>query len=167
MATFKGKAGIEALIRKVEAQSKVLVMATEVGLTHHLIEESPVGIELYPSRIGFVQNTPGDFKNSWAVGNGSENRVVRGPDASGSDAYVSAITDALKYDFEETVYVTNCVPHADLVEDGWNTMNDPSRGFRGWEDRDGYHVVAKAEADVGRILQDAIKKAQNAKGVDI
>ena len=139
MATYEGSQGIAALKAKIRVKSKMLVGESLEKIAILLIDESPLGVEVYPSRMGDVYNDVGDFKNSWQVGLGNPDKTIRDADSAGTEAVADAIVKGKFYNFEDKVYVTNNVEHADKVEEGWESIG--LRALRGWGDKDGYHVV--------------------------
>lgn len=77
MAVYEGKQGIASLREKIKLKSKMLVGESAEKITTHMVDESPLGVEVYPSRMGEVYNEVGDFKNSWNIGLGSPDKSVR------------------------------------------------------------------------------------------
>jgi hypothetical protein len=156
MAEYKGSQGIAALKKKLELQANMLGQLAAMSVARHIVDESPVGVDIYPSAVGGVENDPGDFKNSWKVGVGAVDYDIREADASGLGAYAEAPTDAARFDHrrQDEIYVTNSVDHAGQVENGWYASDDPDRIALGWEDRDGYHVVQNNKDKMVGILKD-------------
>lgn len=155
MATYSGSSGIQQLRAKIAMKSKMLVGETAENITVALIDNSPVGVELYPSRLGMIPNDAGDFKNSWQVGLGSPDQSIRAADPSGSGAVANAIVKGKAYNFQEAVFITNSVDHAEHVEDGWQ-----ERPEYGWKAKGGYHVVS---GNVGLATAIAIAVANKVK----
>lgn len=147
MTTYSGTTGIETLRRKIHKKSNQLMQFSIEKITEVVIDSSPVGIEEYPSRTGAVLNDAGDFKNSWAVGVGQVNDVVRAADTSGSAAIASSIADSRQYDMHDHAYITNSTEHAGNVEYGWK--DNPTYG---WKAKDGYGVVANTTDTAVAVL---------------
>lgn len=137
MAVYSGAAGIAALRKRVLQKSRLLVGESVQAITERLVDESPVGLETYPSKFGNVTNIAGDFKNSWSVGLGYVNDTVRGPDKTGAGAISGAMLVGRFYNLESSVFITNSTEHASEVEHGWG-----DRPEHGWHARKGYNVVA-------------------------
>lgn len=137
MATYEGSAGIAQLKAKIARKSKLLVGESVAKITTLLVDNSPLGVEYYPSKQGEIANDVGDYKNNWQVGIGMPDQTIRSADPSGAGAVAGAITAALRYNLEDKVYITNSVEHAGMVEEGWR--DNPEYG---WKAKDGYHVVA-------------------------
>lgn len=150
MAVYSGSAGITQLREKIKQKSKTLVGESAEKVAIYMIDESPLGVEVYPSRMGEVYNDVGDFKNSWQVGLGSPDKSIRDADSAGTEAVADAIVKGKAYNFEDKVYVTNNVEHADKVEEGWESIG--LRALRGWGDKDGYHVVRDGTTTAEAIL---------------
>ena len=156
MAVYEGKQGIASLREKIKLKSKMLVGESAEKITTHMVDESPLGVEVYPSRMGEVYNEVGDFKNSWNIGLGSPDKSVRSADAAGTAAVVDAIIKGKAYNFEETVFVTNNTDHAEKVEEGWESIG--LRALRGWGDKEGYHVVENNVSSAVAILEAVAQK---------
>lgn len=148
MASYSGSNGISQLRAKLHQKSKLLVSESVEKITVSLIDNSPVGVEYYPSKQGMVFNDAGDYKNSWAVGLGVPNMEVREADPSGAGAIADAIATSSRYDFQDRVFITNSVEHAEQVEDGWK--DNPEYG---WKAKDGYRVVANHESIAKAIVE--------------
>lgn len=147
MAVYSGASGIESLRKKILQKSKLLVQESVQQIAMHLVDESPVGVEIYPSKFGDVTNIAGDFKNSWSVGLGSVNNATRGPDKSGAGAIAGSISASRSYDLEDSVFITNSIEYANEVEHGWG-----DRPEYGWHARKGYGVVANSTETAVAVL---------------
>lgn len=155
MATYTGSSGIQQLKAKIAQKSKMLVGETAEKITVALVDNSPLGVDMYPSRQGMIQNDVGDFKNSWQIGLGSPELRTREADPSGAGAVAGAISKGKAYDLQDKVYITNNVEHAENVEDGWQEKPE-----YGWKAKGGYHVVS---GNVGLALAIAIAVANKVK----
>lgn len=140
MGKYSGLQGIASLKDKIRKKSNKLVADSAFAITQMIIDESPVGSEMYysPTLMDVVDNEVGDFKNSWSVGIGKVNYETRDADPTGADAFISAEIDLMKYNLESNVYVTNSIEYAGNVEDGW--LDNPTYG---WKAKEGYKVVEK------------------------
>ena len=153
MAVYEGKQGIASLREKIKLKSKMLVGESAEKITTHMVDESPLGVEVYPSRMGEVYNEVGDFKNSWVVGLGTPDLSTRAADTAGTAAVADAIVKGKRYNLEETNYVTNNKDHAKMVEDGW--ADNPEYG---WKAKQGYHVVGNNVGSTVAILEAVAQK---------
>ena len=156
MTVYSGSAGIAQLREKIKQKSKQLVGESAEKIAIYMIDESPLGVEVYPSRMGEVYNDVGDFKNSWQVGLGTPDKSIREAESAGTEAVADAIVKGKSYNFEDKVYVTNNVEHADKVEEGWKSIG--LRALRGWGDKDGYHVVRDGTTTAEAILEAVAEK---------
>lgn len=148
MATYSGLQGIAQLKAKIRQKSKMLIGESAEKIAIVMVDASPLGAEYYSSLQGAVQNDVGDFKNSWTVGLGTPNPASRAADPSGSGAVADAITKGKLYNLEKSVFVTNNVDHADMVEHGWE--DNPEYG---WKAKDGYHPVRENTSTAKVILE--------------
>lgn len=156
MAVYSGAAGIKQLREKLQQKSKMLIGESALKVATTLVDNSPVGAEFYTSKQGEIQNDAGDYKNSWSVGYGTPNPTVRAADTSGAGAVADAIVKSKQYNFQGAVYVTNSIPHAPMVEEGW--ADNP---VYGWKAKDGYHVVRNNIGIAQAILElTALKVSQ-------
>ena len=153
MAVYSGSAGISQLREKIKQKSKQLVGESAEKIAIYMIDESPLGVEYYPTTQGPISNDVGDFKNSWAVGLGDSETITRPADAAGTAAVADAIVKGSQYNFQDQVYVTNSVDHAEMVEDGWR--DNPEYG---WKAKEGYHVVRDGTTTAEAILEAVAEK---------
>ena len=153
MAVYSGSAGISQLREKIKQKSKMLVGESAEKVAIFMVESSPLGVEYYRSKQGLIQNDVGDFKNSWAVGLGDSETITRPADAAGTAAVADAIVKGSQYNFQDQVYVTNSVDHAEMVEDGWR--DNPEYG---WKAKEGYHVVRDGTTTAEAILEAVAEK---------
>ena len=153
MAVYSGSAGIAQLREKIKQKSKMLVGESAEKVAIFMVESSPLGVEYYRSSQGLIQNDVGDFKNSWAVGLGDSEMITRPADAAGTAAVADAIVKGSQYNFQDQVYVTNSVDHAEMVEDGWR--DNPEYG---WKAKEGYHVVRDGTTTAEAILEAVAEK---------
>ena len=153
MAVYSGSAGIAQLREKIKQKSKMLVGESAEKVAIFMVESSPLGVEYYRSSQGLIQNDVGDFKNSWAVGLGDSETITRPADAAGTAAVADAIVKGSQYNFQDQVYVTNSVDHAEMVEDGWR--DNPEYG---WKAKEGYHVVRDGTTTAEAILEAVAEK---------
>ena len=153
MAVYSGSAGIAQLREKIKQKSKMLVGESAEKVAIFMVESSPLGVEYYRSKQGLIQNDVGDFKNSWAVGLGDSETITRPADAAGTAAVADAIVKGSQYNFQDQVYVTNSVDHAEMVEDGWR--DNPEYG---WKAKEGYHVVRDGTTTAEAILEAVAEK---------
>ena len=153
MAVYSGSAGIAQLREKIKQKSKQLVGESAEKVAIFMVESSPLGVEYYRSKQGLIQNDVGDFKNSWAVGLGDSETITRPADAAGTAAVADAIVKGSQYNFQDQVYVTNSVDHAEMVEDGWR--DNPEYG---WKAKEGYHVVRDGTTTAEAILEAVAEK---------
>lgn len=148
MTTYKGSEGIRQLRKKIKDKQQLLMRETITSVTTFIVDASPVGAPMYNSRLGKIENDVGDYKNSWAVGLGKPNLVVRVGDASGGMAISSALSKSLSYNDEDKVYITNNTSHAVNVENGWVARPD-----LGWKAKSGYNTVALATPTIQLMTQ--------------
>ena len=153
MAVYTGSQGIASLREKIKLKSKMLVGESSEKITTHMVDESPLGVEVYPSLKGKVYNDVGDFKNSWSVGLGAVDPTVRSADTEGMGAVLDAIHKNKSYNLEDVTYVTNSIDHAKMVEDGWD--DNPEYG---WKAKGGYHVVGNNVGSAVAILEAVAQK---------
>ena len=153
MAVYSGSAGIAQLREKIKQKSKMLVGESAEKVAIFMVESSPLGVEYYRSKQGLIQNDVGDFKNSWVVGLGDSETITRPADAAGTAAVADAIVKGSQYNFQDQVYVTNSVDHAEMVEDGWR--DNPEYG---WKAKEGYHVVRDGTTTAEAILEAVAEK---------
>ena len=153
MAVYSGSAGIAQLREKIKQKSKMLVGESAEKVAIFMVESSPLGVEYYRSSQGLIQNDVGDFKNSWAVGLGDSETITRPADAAGTAAVADAIVKGSQYNFQDQVYVTNSVDHAEMVEDGWRDNLE-----YGWKAKEGYHVVRDGTTTAEAILEAVAEK---------
>lgn len=148
MATYSGSSGIAKLRAKLKLKAKLLVSESVEKIAISLIDNSPVGVEYYPSKQGVVFNDAGDYKNSWMVGLGAPDQSIRVADPSGAGAVAGAISTSSQYNFQKQVFITNSVDHAGQVEEGWK--ENPEYG---WKAKSGYRVVANHISTAKVILE--------------
>ena len=154
MAVYEGSAGIAQLREKIKQKSKQLVGESAEKIAIHMIDESPLGVEVYPTSQGLISNDVGDFKNSWNVAYGTPDPSIRDADSAGTVAVADAMSMGNNYNFEDSAFVTNNVEHADKVDSlGWNPVPE-----YGWKGRGGYYVMSKGTPTAKTILEAVAEK---------
>lgn len=152
MATYSGQSGIDELKAKIRKKSEQLVQESTKQILTLIVDESPLGIDVYNSKHGPIYNDIGDFKNSWTVGIDGVDTSTRDADKYGAGALAAGYSTIKTYTLQNNIYVTNSIEYAKQVEYGWT--ENPSYG---WRAKDGYHVVSSNVGIALSILQNVAK----------
>ena len=154
MAVYSGSAGIAQLREKIKQKSKMLVGESAEKIAIYMIDESPLGVEVYPTTQGPIYNDVGDFKNSWNVAFGTPDPSIRDADSAGTAAVADAMSMSNNYNFEDSAFVTNNVEHADNVDHlGWMPVPE-----YGWKGKGSYSVMSKGTPTAKAILEAVAEK---------
>lgn len=153
MATYSGKAGVEALKKKIALKSNLMVGESTTRVATLLVDASPLGSPYYNSKQGLILNDVGDYKNSWKVSLNGYDAGTRVADRTGAAAVADAIHQGKIYNMQERVFITNSTEQAYNIENGWE--DNPTYG---WKAKAGYGVVKhNKQAAIGILEAVAFK----------
>jgi hypothetical protein len=100
---------LSELCKRAGDRAEVVIRATALELQAGMIERSPVDT--------------GRFKSNWQVGIGAINKATG--DAPGSDAKGRAAAALSGWTAGRSIYLSNSLPYAKRLEDGWSQKQAP------------------------------------------
>ena len=117
---------LERFAAKAKARGPAVVRKVVLEMGTSLVFRSPVGDGSYwlnPPPKGYVG---GRFRANWQVGLGSINYTVSDKtDADGAATVGNLFAKVADADTEQVFYLTNSLPYAKRIEDGWSRRQAP------------------------------------------
>ena len=140
---------------RTKTKADVTIREAILGFASSLITKSPVGdptlwkdqnAAIYALNHGYKG---GNFKANWQGGVGTPNLAITDDiDRSGEISFNSIVSTIPDKPAREVFYITNNLPYAQRLEDGWSTQSPPGG------------MVALTVLEFDRIVFDALTKVE-------